>query len=146
IVAVGTSTAGPQARQELLPRLPADLPVGVLIWQHMPPGFTAPVAQRLNNLCKVTVREAADNDSVEPGLVYIAPAGGHMTIFRGARSQVAIRISSTPQGMLHIPSVDVLMLSVAAVFRTAAMARIMTGIDSEGLEVMRAIAREGGIT
>ncbi len=146
IVAVGTSTGGPQALQEILPLLPADLPVGVLIVQHMPPGFTAPFAQRLNNLCKVTVREAADNDSVEPGVVYIAPAGGHMTIFRGARSQVAIRISSTPQGMLHIPSVDVMMLSVAEVFRSAAMGIIMTGMGSDGLEGMRAIAREGGIT
>src|SRR5437762_11838353 len=120
VIAVGTETGVPHALQKILPLLPADLPVGVLIVQHMPPGFTAPFAQRLNNLCKVTVREAADNDSVEPGVVYIAPAGGHMTIFRGARSQVAIRISSTPQGMLHIPSIDVMMLSVAEVFRSAA--------------------------
>src|SRR5438067_5221083 len=146
VIAIGTSTGGPKALQEILPMLPADLPVGVLIVQHMPPGFTAPFAQRLNNQCKVTVREAADNDSVEPGVVYIAPAGGHMTIFRGARSQVAIRISSTPQGMLHIPSVDVMMLSVAEVFRSAAMGIIMTGMGSDGLEGMRAIAREGGIT
>src|SRR5207244_10711521 len=95
IVAVGTSTGGPQALQEILPLLPADLPVGVLIVQHMPPGFTAPFAQRLNNLCKVTVREAADNDSVEPGVVSLAPAGGHMTMCRGARSPVAIRIAAT---------------------------------------------------
>src|SRR5207244_10254470 len=86
------------------------------------------------------VREAADNDPVEPGVVYIAPAGRHMTICRGARSQVAIRISSTPQGMLHIPSVDVMMLSVAEVFRSAAMGIIMTGMGSDGLEGMRAIA------
>src|SRR5207245_11430326 len=94
---------------------------------------------------KERVDEAADKD-VEAGVVYIGAAGGHMTIFRGARSQVAIRISSTPQGTLHIPSVDVMMLSVAEVFRSAAMGIIMTGMGSDGLEGMRAIDREGGIS
>ncbi|PYX05325.1 MAG: chemotaxis response regulator protein-glutamate methylesterase [Acidobacteria bacterium] len=146
IVAVGISTGGPQALQDILPLLPADLPVGVLVVQHMPPGFTGPFAKRLNSLCKMTVREAAHNDPIEPGVVYIAPAGQHMTVYRNALSKAAIRISPTPKGMAHIPSVDVMMLSVAEVFRSAAMGVIMTGMGSDGLEGMRAIARKGGIT
>jgi two-component system chemotaxis response regulator CheB len=146
IVAVGISTGGPQALQDILPLLPADLPVGVVVVQHMPPGFTAPFANRLNSLCKMTVREAAHNDPIEPGVVYIAPAGQHMTVYRNTPSKAAIRISPTPKGMAHIPSVDVMMLSVAEVFGSAAMGVIMTGMGSDGLEGMRAIARKGGIT
>ena len=73
IVAVGSSTGGPKALQEILPHLPADLSVPILIVQHMPPGFTAPFAQRLNNLCAVRVREAVHRDPIEPGVVYSAP-------------------------------------------------------------------------
>ncbi len=75
VIAVGISTGGPRALQQILPDLPADLGVGVVIVQHMPPGFTAPLARRLDSLCKVNVREAANHDVIEGGVVYIAPAG-----------------------------------------------------------------------
>ena len=146
IVAVGTSTGGPKALQDTLPLLPADLPVGVLVVQHMPPGFTGPLAKRLNNLCKISVREASNHDPIEAGVVYIAPAGQHMTVHRKRPSEAAICISPNPQGMAHMPSVDIMMLSVAEVFRSRAMGVIMTGMGSDGLKGMRAIAREGGIT
>jgi two-component system chemotaxis response regulator CheB len=146
VVALGTSTGGPMALQEILPTLPADLPVGVLIVQHMPPGFTAPLARRLDGLCKVSVREAAHDDLIVHGVVYIAPAGQHMTVHRRSSSEVAIRISHLPEGTLHTPSVDVLMLSVADVFQAACMGIILTGMGSDGLIGMQAIARGGGIT
>jgi two-component system chemotaxis response regulator CheB len=130
----------------MLPLLPADLPVGVLIVQHMPVGFTGPFATRLNGLCKVSVREAAQNDLVQSGSVYIAPAGQHMTVYRRPDSQIAIRLAQTPEKTLHMPSVDVMMRSVAEVFRSSAMGVIMTGMGSDGLEGMRAIVREGGFT
>ncbi len=147
IVAVGTSTGGPKALQEILPVLPADLTVAVLVVQHMPPGFTGPFARRLDSLCKMSVREAEDNDWVRPGVVYLAPAGQHMTVHRRMPSdEVAIRISRAPQNTLHTPSVDVMMSSVAKVFRASSMGVIMTGMGCDGLQGMRAIARAGGIT
>ncbi len=146
VVAMGTSTGGPKALQEILPLLPADLPVAVLIVQHMPKGFTEPFARRLDSLCKISVREATHEVSIEPGIVYIAPAGQHMTVARRSSSRVAICISELPGGTPHTPSVDVMMISVAEVFRSLSMGIIMTGMGADGVEGMRAIAREGGLT
>jgi len=146
VVAVGTSTGGPKALQQILPMLPADLPVGVLVVQHMPPGFTGPFARRLDNLCKVSVREATENQAVDPGVVYIAPAGQHMTVVRQASAKVAIHLSLSPESTLHRPSVDVLMLSVAEVFGRLGMGIIMTGMGADGVKGMKAIADAGGLT
>ena len=146
IISIGTSTGGPKALQEVLPMLPADLPVGVVIVQHMPPGFTGPFARRLNKLCKVAVREAQHNDSVEPGVIYIAPAGQQMTVSRSTALKTTIRLSNHPPNMLHVPSVDVLMLSVAEAFRSSAMGIILTGMGSDGALGMKAILDAGGIT
>jgi len=146
IVAIGTSTGGPKALQEILPLLPADLPVGVLIVQHMPKGFTGPFARRLDTLCKISVREASNDDPIQPGVVYVGPAGQHMTVHRHTPSKVVVRLSTTPAGTLHTPSVDVMMTSVAEVFRAQAMGVILTGMGADGLQGMQAIARAGGQT
>jgi two-component system chemotaxis response regulator CheB len=146
IVAIGTSTGGPKALQEILPSLPQDLAVGVLVVQHMPPGFTGPFAKRLNSLCQVTVQEAEPGMKVERGHVYIAPAGKHMTVRRRTSSEVFLQISTTPENTLHIPSVDVMMLSVAETFRSLAMGVIMTGMGADGALGMKAIFQEGGLT
>jgi two-component system chemotaxis response regulator CheB len=146
IVAVGTSTGGPKALQEILPLLPADLPVGVLVVQHMPVGFTGPFARRLNNLCKISVREAQQEDPIEPGAVYIAPAGQHMTVHHRAGCKYVIHLSTKPENALHVPSVDVMMLSVAEVFRALAMGIIMTGMGADGAVGMQAICKAGGVT
>jgi two-component system chemotaxis response regulator CheB len=146
IVALGASTGGPKALQEILPLLPADLAVPVLIVQHMPPGFTAPFAQRLNNLCAVRVREAGHRDPIEPGVVYIAPAGQHMTVNRSSDSHATIHLDTQPEHSLHIPSVDIMMKSVAATYRNHAMGVILTGMGADGAEGMMAIHRQGGLT
>jgi two-component system chemotaxis response regulator CheB len=146
IVALGISTGGPKALQEILPLLPRDLPVPVLVVQHMPMGFTAPFANRLNATCAVSVCEASHGEVVQPGLVYIAPAGSQMTVDRPRSSQVTIRISDKPVNQLHVPSVDVMMQSVALAFRSQAMGIIMTGMGSDGAQGMNAIHREGGFT
>jgi len=146
IVAIGTSTGGPKALQQILPSLPADLPVPVLIVQHMPPGFTGPFARRLNNLCRISVREATQGDSVSAGCVYIAPAGRQMTILRATSASPRIELSDFPENALHKPSVDVMMCSVAGIFRDRCMGIIMTGMGADGLEGMRAIANAGGLT
>jgi len=118
----------------------------VLIVQHMPPGFTAPFARRLNNLCKITVREATHGEPITAGVVYIAPAGQHMVVARPGPSSAAIHLSDCPHDLLHKPSVDVMMASVAEVFRGLSMGIIMTGMGADGLLGMRAIANAGGLT
>ena len=146
IVALGTSTGGPKALQNILPLFPPDLSVPILIVQHMPPGFTASFAQRMNTLCSVTVREATHGEPIEPGVVYIAPAGMHMTVDRPSDSRAIICLDTHPEDCLHTPSVDVLMKSVAEAFRELALGVIMTGMGSDGAQGMRSIYRKGGLT
>jgi two-component system, chemotaxis family, protein-glutamate methylesterase/glutaminase len=146
VVALGTSTGGPKALQEVLPALPADLPVGVLIVQHMPQGFTGPFAKRLNNLCHIHVHEAEEGMVLTRGHAYLAPAGQHLTVRRRSPAEVVLQVSSTPSDVIHIPSVDIMMLSVAEVFRSLAMGVIMTGMGADGALGMQAIHREGGLT
>jgi len=146
LIALGISTGGPKALQEILPSLPRDLTVPILVVQHMPAGFTAPFAKRLNSLCAVSIREASQRELIQPGVVYIAPAGSHMTVDRLSSSRTAICLSNTPEGQLHMPSVDVMMQSVATAFHSSAMGIIMTGMGSDGAQGMSAIHREGGLT
>jgi two-component system, chemotaxis family, protein-glutamate methylesterase/glutaminase len=146
IVALGTSTGGPKALQEILPLLPRDLPVPILIVQHMPAGFTEPFAQRLDEMCAVRVRQAAHGDRIRPATVYLAPAGMHMTVERSTDLRAFIRLDRRPENCLHIPSVNILMKSVADRFKSFAMGVIMTGMGSDGAEGMMAIHRKGGFT
>lgn len=145
MVALGISTGGPKALQDILPTLPADLPVPILVVQHMPAGFTAPFAKRLDTLCAVTVSEAVHGEVILPGVVYIAPAGIHLTVERGS-ARTLICLSDKPEHQLHVPSADVMMQSVASAFGPQAMGIIMTGMGSDGAQGMSAIHREGGLT
>jgi two-component system chemotaxis response regulator CheB len=146
IVVLGISTGGPKALQEILPHLPVDLPVPVLIVQHMPAGFTAPFAERLNNLCAIAICEASHGEVVRPGVVYFAPSGLHMTVNRPTNSRTVICLANKPEDELHVPSADVLMQSVASAFHSQAMGGIMTGMGSDGAQGMTAIHRAGGFT
>jgi two-component system chemotaxis response regulator CheB len=146
LVVIGSSTGGPKALQQILPMLPADLPVGLLIVQHMPPGFTAPFARRLDGLCNISVREANAGDVLAPGMAYIAPAGQHMTVIRRGAAKFTLNISPFPEETLHKPSVDVTMLSAAESCSSLSMGIIMTGMGADGMEGMKAIARAGGLT
>lgn len=146
VIVIGTSTGGPRALQTIMPALPAQFPVGILVVQHMPPGFTAPFAQRLNSLSQITVREASDHSLIEPGVALIAPAGWHMTARRVRRTQCGVVIAKEPANTLHRPSVDVLMSSVAEAYGAAAMGIILTGMGADGLLGMKAIFQAGGYT
>jgi two-component system, chemotaxis family, protein-glutamate methylesterase/glutaminase len=150
IIVLGTSTGGPQALQGLLPELPGDLPVAMIVVQHMPPGFTAPLAKRLDGLSRVKVCEAGHGQAVVPGTVYIAPAGRHTTLSRNSEArnshQVSICLSYNPSGTVHKPSVDVTMLSVAEVFGNHTLGIILTGMGTDGLQGMTAIHDAGGLT
>jgi len=146
IVAIGISTGGPKALQDILLQLPPDLSVPIVVVQHMPPGFTAPFAKRLDALSAVSIREASQGETVKPGVVYIAPAGSHITVERPSNSRAVICISQEPGNQSFTPSVDVMMQSVAAAFHSQAMGIIMTGMGSDGAQGMSAIHREGGFT
>ncbi len=146
IVALGISTGGPKALQEILPLFPADFSVPILIVQHMPPGFTAPFAERLNTMCALAVREATHGEPIRPGVVYIAPAGLHMTVRRPSDFRATICLSPHPEDCLHIPSVDVLMTSVAEAYKNLALGVIMTGMGYDGAQGMHAIHLQGGLT
>lgn len=147
IVAIGVSTGGPKALQEILPRFPRDLPVPILIVQHMPAGFTGPFAQRLDALCAVTVREATAHELIQPATAYIAPAGLHMRV-EGQLSdgRPMILLDPEPVDSLHIPSVDSCMKSVAAFYGDRACGVILTGMGSDGADGMKAIYLAGGLT
>jgi len=146
IIATGTSTGGPKALQEVLSALPGNLSVPIIIVQHMPLGFTGPFAKRLDALCALEVHEAANGELVESGHAYVAPAGKHLTVRRRSVSEVSVCLSLLPRNVLHIPSVDVMMSSVAEVFHGSAMGIILTGMGGDGAQGMQAIFRAGGRT
>jgi two-component system chemotaxis response regulator CheB len=147
IVAIGVSTGGPKALEQILPLFPADFPIPILIVQHMPIGFTTPFAERLNALCSIKVKEGAQSELLRPATAYIAPAGIHMRVFaRLSDSMPAISLDKHPEDTLHTPSADELMHSVANLFKDRAIGVIMTGMGSDGAAGIAAIFREGGIT
>ncbi|HZQ96140.1 MAG TPA: chemotaxis response regulator protein-glutamate methylesterase [Candidatus Sulfotelmatobacter sp.] len=147
LVAMASSTGGPRALEQILPRFPKDFPLPILIVQHMPAGFTRTFAQRLRSLCAIDVHEAVQREVVGPGAAYICPAGRHMRVQRASLSgQVLIFLDKNPAHALHIPSADVLMESVANVYGSRALGVIMTGMGSDGAQGMKAIYHEGGLT
>ena len=142
LVAIGTSTGGPQALQSVITRLPGELPCGVVVVQHMPPGFTKSLANRLDSLSKVSVKEAEDGDVIEPGHVYIAPGNYHMRV-ASEGSKRKIVLSQDPPVGNHRPAVNVLYDSVAPVGKNL-VAVIMTGMGCDGTEGMKKIKAQGG--
>lgn len=137
IVAIGTSTGGPSALQAVLPILPEDFPVPVLVAQHMPPGFTGPLAQRLNGLCPLNVREGIHGEVLKAGTVYVAPAGKQMQVQRKS-GQLTLHIGDeAPIPTLYHPSVDVMFLSLAKAVGKGTLGVVMTGMGSDGTKGMK---------
>lgn len=145
IVAIGTSTGGPRALQEVLPRLPGNLPCPAIVVQHMPPGFTKSLADRLNSLCALTVKEAEDNDRLVAGTVFVAPGDFHLTI-RKEGGGAFIKLNKEPAiGGLR-PAVDPMMVSVAETYGAKTVGVILTGMGHDGAKGMQAIKRLRGLT
>jgi two-component system chemotaxis response regulator CheB len=144
LVAIGTSTGGPKALQEVLPSLPKEFPVPIVIAQHMPPNFTGPFAERLNQLCKLEVREAKEGDVLKPGLILIAPGGGHMRVARKRGIETTVTISEDRENFIYRPSVDALMASVAEFFPGRALGVILTGMGNDGMKGMIELKKTGG--
>jgi two-component system chemotaxis response regulator CheB len=143
VVAIGTSTGGTQALEEVLTSLPRVSP-GIVVVQHMPEKFTAAFAARLDSVCEVRVKEAANNDRVLQGQVLIAPGGKHM-LLRRTGAQYFVEVVDGPLVNRHRPSVDVLFRSAARAAGANALGVIMTGMGDDGaaglLEMLKAGAR-----
>lgn len=144
IVAIGTSTGGPKALQEVLTRLPGNLPCGVVVVQHMPPGFTKSLAERLNTLSALAVKEAEHQDEIKPGHVYIAPGDYHMAVGRDSSGRAIIKLSQEPPVGGHRPAVDPMFASVAVTFGHNTVAVLMTGMGQDGAKGMEAIKAQKG--
>lgn len=144
LVAIGTSTGGPKALQEILPNLPKDFPLPIVIAQHMPPNFTGPFAERLNQLSKIEVREAKEGDALRAGLALLAPGGGHMRIVRKRGIETTVTISEDRENFIYRPSVDALMLSVAQLFPGRALGVILTGMGNDGAKGLAELKKTGG--
>ncbi|TAL27134.1 MAG: chemotaxis response regulator protein-glutamate methylesterase [Nitrospirae bacterium] len=161
VVAIGTSTGGPPALQALLPKFPKDISFGILIVQHMPQGFTGPLASRLDSMCQIHVKEAEEGDKIEPGLALVAPSGLHMKVtppfnsplnkggHRGVKIQDSnkkIKLDMEPLNAIHRPSVDVLFQSVAESYGSRSIGVILTGMGSDGAKGIRLMKEQGAVT
>ena len=142
VMLIGTSTGGPFALQQVVPRLPEDFPLPVLSVQHMPPHFTRSLAERLNSISPLDVREAAEGDHVRAGEVLIAPGGRHMT-FERRGEDIIVHTPSVPE-TLHRPSVDVMFDSACQVIGGRPLGVVMTGMGRDGREGSRTIKERGG--
>ena len=134
-IVIGSSTGGTQAIEQILRSLPADAP-GIAIVQHMPERFTAMYAQRLDSLCTMRVKEAADGDRLERGTVLIAPGGKHMKLRKAAGQYYAVVLDGPPVNR-HKPSVDVLFRSLAENTNGDALAIMLTGMGDDGARGMK---------
>ncbi|MDT8403909.1 chemotaxis response regulator protein-glutamate methylesterase [Sulfuriflexus sp.] len=144
LVAIGTSTGGPVALQDVLTRLPANFPKPIILIQHMPGSFTPAFAQRLDSLCQIAVKEAADGDILKPGLALLAPGGKQMEL-ESRGGSVRVRIKEAAPGQTYKPSVDLGFSSAAKVFPGKVLSIILTGMGADGREGAREL-KQGGST
>ena len=141
LVCIGASTGGTEAIKEILTRLPADAP-GVVITQHMPPGFTTSFAARLNSLCQITVQEAVHGARILPGHAYIAPGGKHFRIDRSGANYVCV-VEDGELVNRHRPSVEVLFKSAAKIAGKNAYGIMLTGMGGDGAKAMKEMKDAG---
>jgi len=156
VVVIGLSTGGPSALEQLLPKLPKDFPVPVLIVQHMPKLFTGALAERLNKCCALRVEQAYDNATIRPGTVWLAPGDAHMEVVprramageeNGGTEACSSRVRLHHQEPLNHcrPSVDYLFFSAARMYGAGTLALVMTGMGADGLNGARAVHEVGGV-
>jgi two-component system chemotaxis response regulator CheB len=144
-IAIGISTGGPATIMEVLPQIPRDIHGTVFLVQHMPVSFTNTFARRLDDACELTVVEAEPGMEVQPGFCFVARGDAHLTLYRKLTGQIFIRMPSTPQ-TLFVPSVNVMMESVLAVYGRDTIGVLMTGIGDDGADQMMRIKDAGGYT
>ena len=143
VIAIGTSTGGPGALSKLIPQFPADLPVPIVIVQHMPPLFTRLLAERLNGLAPLEVQEGKEGQKLQRGQVWIAPGDHHMTVARKG-TDFLLSLNRNPQENSCRPAVDVLFRSVAQTYGANVLAVVLTGMGSDGTQGAGVIREAGG--
>lgn len=144
IVVIGISTGGPQALRYLIPRLPREFPVPIVIVMHMPPGYTQLFAQSLNEIANLEVREATEGEVLRAGTVLLAPAGLHLTFDRRENGTIGTHLDIHPLDSPHRPAVDVMFQSAAEVFASRTLAIVMTGMGADGTRGAAWIKARGG--
>lgn len=142
LVLIGCSTGGPGALHHIIPKLPADLPAAVLVVQHMPPGFTRSLAQRLDELSPISVKEAEEGDRLRTARVFVAPGGFHMTVDAEGR----IRLNQEPAVHGVRPAVDKTFESVVPAWQDRMVGVILTGMGYDGGKGMVSLKKAGGRT
>ncbi len=148
LVAIGASTGGPVALQQVLSALPADFRLPILLIQHMPATFTPAYAQRLNQLCAITVQEAKDGDTLRPGLALLAPGGMQMSIEGrkgGGVAAAIVRITESRSGDTYKPSIDYTLSSIAKVEPAATLVIILTGMGADGCRGSAELKQHGSV-
>jgi two-component system, chemotaxis family, protein-glutamate methylesterase/glutaminase len=145
VLVIGVSTGGPRALVEVLSRMPPDFPTGIIVAQHMPPGFTGTLAERLDRRSRLEVVEARDLDEVRRGRVLLAPGGKQISVERSG-GKLVVRIDEGPSNLLHRPSVDLLLRSVVGAVGSRAIGLILTGMGDDGARGLRALRDAGGRT
>jgi two-component system chemotaxis response regulator CheB len=143
IVAIGASTGGPRAIQSILTQLPGNLPVGVIVAQHMPKDFTKVFSSRLNSICELSVREAKSGDVITPGEVLVAPSG-YQTMVKKENSKIVVEVLDIRS--LYKPSVDFLFQSLAKVTGARTVAALLTGMGGDGARGLKALHDLGART
>ena len=143
-VAIGTSTGGPVALSHVVPLLPGSFPLPVLIVQHMPIGFTRPLADRLNASSKIDVHEAVNGMILEAGTALVVPSGKQVDLRRRGNGETEIRLVEDDGSSLHVPSVDHLAAEVSGAYGAAAIAVILTGMGQDGVVGLRKLKERGG--
>lgn len=141
-VAIGVSTGGPTALYQIIPKLPEEFPAGIVIVQHMPPGFTKPLAERMDKNSNILVKEAEMGDEVAPGVALIAPGGSHLFLERKG-SKVIANTDPEPSDLIHIPSIDLTFSDVADVYRHRSLGIILTGMGKDGVEGLQKMKAYG---
>ena len=143
VIAIGASTGGPPALQQIIAAIDPRLPVGILITQHMPPKFTRAFAERLQRTSRLTVKEAEDGDCLVAGAALVAPGSGSMLVRREG-TQLKISIETPPPGMRYVPSVDRMLETAAEAVGPDLLAVILTGMGGDGQKGVRVVRARGG--
>jgi two-component system chemotaxis response regulator CheB len=144
-IVIAASAGGPRALTEVIPALPAHLPAAVLVAQHMPSRFTHLLAQRLDRVSALAVREAAEHEVVQAGTVYIAPGGRHMAVAR-RQGRVVITLSDASPVRGVRPAADLLFAAAATCYGPNLLGVVLTGMGRDGAEGLRAVRAAGGWT
>lgn len=143
-IGLGISTGGPFSLQKVIPLLSKKINCPIFIVQHMPPKFTKSLAERLNGMSELEVKEAENDEIVKNGVIYFAPGGFHMTLEKKSSSIVTINISEEPLDTLHRPCVDIMLKSIIDIYGKYMLGIIMTGMGKDGLEGIKKLKELGG--